>query len=203
LHWKTNDLFKWKSWLSQTINKTKDTQIMNARENFINEEAESGNDTRTDKVMTDFATDLDDFLDEEVVDKQGAPIGTLACYWQSHSGRLVFLGVKLNGQGSIRVVPGHRSQLDKGRVCIRLGFDAVDIEAAPHFDCSGELDAALERTVHEHFRIAEAQPHGGLRHFARKSAGVGATAGKAASCGCDSPAPEASHPKAPKSCPTK
>ena len=119
--------------------------------------------------MIDFASVLDDFLDEEVVDKQGTAIGALACYWQSVSGRLVFLGIKVKGQESVRVVPGRRSQVDTRNTCIRLGFEAEDIKSAPHFDCDNELDATFERSVYEHFRIDEAWPHGGLRYFARPS----------------------------------
>ena len=135
----------------------------------INGTADTGKDSLTDPDMIDFAFLLDDFLDEEVLDNQGTAIGTLACYWKSVSGLLMFLGIKPKGQESIRVVPGRRSQVDDRHACIRLGFEAEDIESAPHFDCANELDETFERTVYEHFDIDEAQPHGGLRYFARES----------------------------------
>lgn len=135
----------------------------------INEEAESSQDLLTDTAMIELASVLDDFMDEEVLDEKGATIGTLACYWQSVSGLLVFLGVKVKGKEGVHVVPGHRSQVDDRHSCIRLGFDAEDIESAPRLDCATEVDAALERAVYEHFGVEEAQPHGGLRHFARQS----------------------------------
>ena len=135
----------------------------------VNEKAESGKDTLTDPAMIEFASVLDDFMDEEVLDKQGKVIGTLACYWQSLAGLLVFLGIKVKGHECVRVVPGRPSQVDERDACIRLGFDGADVESAPRLDCATELDATLERTVYEHFRIAEAQPHGGLRYFARRS----------------------------------
>jgi hypothetical protein len=75
----------------------------------------------------------------------------------------------VKGQESTRVVPGRRSQLDDRNTCIRLGFEAKDIESAPHFDCASELDVTFERSVYKHYRVAEAQPHGGLRYFARQS----------------------------------
>ena len=150
-------------------------RVMNTRESFITEEADSGQDFQTGEAMIDLASLLEDFLDEEVVDKAGTAIGTLACYWQSINGLLVFLGVRLKGQESIRVVPGRRSQVDHRHACIRLGFDAVDIEAAPCFDCARELDAALERTVYDHFCVAEPQPRGGLTDFARPSKALCAT----------------------------
>lgn len=131
--------------------------------------AESGKGPLTDTAMIEFASVLDDFMDEEVVDQEGAAIGTLACYWQSVSGQLVFLGIKLKGQEAVRVVPGHRSQVDERNACLRLSFDAEDIESAPQFDCATEVDAALERAVYKHFQVEEAKPHRGLRYFSRQS----------------------------------
>ena len=175
---------------------------MTARESFEQEEAGSGKGSSMDKVMIDFASVLEDFLDEEVVDKQGVAIGTLACYWQSVSGRLVFLGIKLKGQESTRIVPGRRSQVDDRQACIRLGFEAADIEAAPCFDCAQELDATLEHAVYEHFHLAEAQPHGGQKHVVRPAAAVDATGGETAASVGVTPATEAAHPASPRKEPT-
>ncbi len=137
--------------------------------NSIDETADSGEDSLTDQAMIEFAAVLDDFMDEEVVDKQGAAIGTLACYWQSVSGLLVFLGIKIKGQEGVYVVPGRRSQVDVQHACIHLDFEAADIESAPQFDCANELDADFERVVYEHFRLGDAQPHGGLKYSSRRS----------------------------------
>jgi len=123
----------------------------------------------SDTAMIEFASVLDDYMDEEVVDKQGGGVGTLACYWQSVSGHLVFLGIKVKGQEVVRVVPGHRSQVDDRHACIRLGFDLEDIESAPQFECATEVDATLELAVYKHFEVGETQPHGGLRYFAPRS----------------------------------
>jgi len=135
----------------------------------INEKSGSGKDSLTDQDMIEFSAVLDDFMDEEVVDKQGTAIGTLACYWQSVNGRLVFLGIEIEDQEGVRVVPGLRSQVDDKHACIRLNFEAEDIASAPLFDCANELDATFERAVYEHFGMDEAQPHGGLRYFPRPS----------------------------------
>ena len=126
-------------------------------------------DPLSDQVMIDFASVLDDFIDEEVVDSHGTAIGTLSCYWQSVSGLLLYLGIKVDGHESVRVVPGRPSQVDDRDACIRLGFDVVDIESAPRLDCGKDLDETIEHTVCEHFGIAEAQPDGGLRYVARQS----------------------------------
>ena len=144
------------------------TEPFSEQNNSSNQKAESGKDPLTDPAVIEFASVLDDFQGEEVVDKHGTPVGTLGCYWQSVSGRLVFLGIEIKGDESIRVVPGRPSQVDDRHACIRLGFAAHAIESAPQFDCANELDAPFERRVYKHFQTGESQPHGGLRYFARK-----------------------------------
>ena len=146
-----------------------DTDPPHSAKTSANEKARSAKDSLTDAAMIELASVLDDYMDEEVVDKEGGAIGTLACYWQSVSGHLVFLGIKVKGQEVVRVVPGHRSQVDDRHACIRLGFDLENIESAPQFECATEVDAALERAVYKHFEVEETQPHGGLRYFATGS----------------------------------
>src|SRR6185295_12252007 len=110
---------------------------------YADEQPDSSVESLTERMMIDFASALDDFMGEEVVDKKGSNIGTLECYWQSAIGLLVFLGIKVKGHESIRVVPGRPSQVDDRHACIRLGFDVVDIESAPRLDCGKELDEIL------------------------------------------------------------
>jgi len=124
--------------------------------------------TTANEVATEFAASLDDFMDEEVLDSRGKIVGALACYWHSVSGRLLFLGIRVDGHKSIRIVPGLQSQMDETHSCIRLGFTAPDIESAPHFTCEEELDSATERAVYEHFG-EEPEPHDGLLYFGRKA----------------------------------
>lgn len=162
---------------------------MSSHEGIINAESRSCQDSWTNQVMFEFASVLDDFLDEEVVDNQGMAIGTLACYWPSARGPQVFLGVKVNGQESLRVVPGRRSQVDDRQSCIRLAFDAEDIEAAPCFDSARELDTTLERTVYEHFGVAVIPPRKEAEHPAHSSEAVSAAANSAASIVCVATAP--------------
>jgi len=146
-----------------------DTEPPQQPKTSANEKAKSAKDSLADTAMIEFASVLDDYMDEEVVDKEGDAIGTLACYWESVSGHLVFLGIKVKGQEVVHVVPGHRSQVDDRHACLRLGFELEDIESAPQFECATEVDAALERAVYKHFEVEEIQPHGGLRHFATGS----------------------------------
>lgn len=142
---------------------------LTARESLLQEEAENDQAPRKDRDANDLASILEDFLDEEVVDQHGMAIGTLACYCQSVSGSLVFLGVRLEGQEDIWAVLGCRSQVDDRRSCIRLGFDAEVLEDAPCFDSTQELDASMEKRVHEYYRFAGPQPSRDHRELARQS----------------------------------
>ena len=151
-----------------SLNLMNTTEPVSEQNNSSNQKAESGKDPLTDPAMIEFASVLDDFQGEEVVDKHGTPVGTLGCYWQSVRGRLVFLGIEIKGDESIRVVPGRPSQVDDRHACIQLGFEANVIESAPQFDCANELDAMFERRVYAHFHVGEGQPHDGLRYSARK-----------------------------------
>jgi hypothetical protein len=134
-----------------------------------NKQPVNGKEPLTETAVIEFASVLDDYMDEEVVDKEGAAIGTLACYWQSVTGRLVFLGIKVGQEEGIRVVPGRPSQVDDQHACIRLHFQAEDIASAPQFDCANELDAAFEQAVYKHFSVDDAEPHGGLRYSRREN----------------------------------
>jgi hypothetical protein len=126
-------------------------------------------ETLTDTTMLEFASVLDDYLGEEAVDNQGWPIGTLTCYWKSASGNVILLGITVNGQQSVRVVPGRPSQVDERNSCIRLEFGTDAVRSAPQFDCADELDKAFERSVYDHFHLTETEPEGGLRYFGRRS----------------------------------
>jgi hypothetical protein len=138
------------------------------RKNFFDKEA-ADLDFLSDQIMVGEASVLDDFLDEEVVDKQGTAIGTLECYWESPAGQLVFLGVKLKAKESVRVVPGSKSQISERHSCIRVAFEGEEVAGAPTWECDQELDARLEQAVNDHFGIDDAKPHGELRHVAGRT----------------------------------
>jgi hypothetical protein len=97
---------------------------------------------------------LEDFLDEEVVDKGDSPIGTLACYWESTTNHL-FLGIKLTNEETVRVVPGAGAEVDQRESRIRLGFDVSLVASAPVFDCDRELRPRLEQAANEHFAVSD------------------------------------------------
>jgi hypothetical protein len=111
-------------------------------------------------------TTLLDYLDEEVVDKRGVLVGTLACYWTAPDGQPAFYGVKLEGHTVIRVVPVRFSQPDGRHCCIRLGYDLSDVEAAPRWDCSQDLNLSLQNKVNAHFGLGKASTTQELKYHA-------------------------------------
>ncbi|PWU08283.1 MAG: hypothetical protein C5B50_29835 [Verrucomicrobia bacterium] len=94
---------------------------------------------------------LEDFIDQEVVDIKGKPVGVLECYWESHSGKL-YLGIKPKGQDTVRVVPGATAEVDERHSWVQLGFDASRVRTAPLYDCDKELYPKLEQAADHHFR---------------------------------------------------
>jgi hypothetical protein len=142
---------------------------LSQQKSSLNEQAEWSREAVSDHAAIEVASVLDDFIDKEVVDKLDMVVGKLACYWQSRSGQLIFLGIKVKGHDGILVAPGRRSHVDEYDACIQLGFDAADIESAPHLDRGAQLDATLERAVYDHFGIDDPEPHDGLQYSVRKS----------------------------------
>ena len=119
-----------------------------------------------DHVRVKLASALDDYLDEEVVDNTGQSLGTLACYWEGADGRLVFCGIKKEGQDGVRVAPGDDAQLSERHSWVRIPFPAAKVNTAPRYECDQELDSAFEHAIYEHYEVEDFQPHGGLKYLA-------------------------------------
>jgi len=95
---------------------------------------------------------LEDFIDEEVVDRRGNNIGVLSCYWESAPGH-VFLGIKPQGLEEIRVVPAEGVKLDEHHSCVLVPFAPHKIRTAPVYDCDKELRSQLEEAASRHFGV--------------------------------------------------
>jgi len=114
---------------------------------------------------------LEDYLDEEVVDRNGKLLGTLSCYWEDGEGQLVFCGIRLNNAEEVRVVPGEDCQISERQSWVRVNYSASVVRKAPAYDCDKELDARFERAVFEHYGMTEAQPHDRLNYLSSRPAG--------------------------------
>lgn len=101
--------------------------------------------------MTADSEEFDDFLGEEVVDVDGQPIGTLACYWEHEADKPVFLGIDVEAVDGTHVVPTKEVQLDTRKSYVVLPFTKEKIRRAPCLECGSELDRAFEKKVFNYY----------------------------------------------------
>jgi len=120
-------------------------------------------------AFVESAAVLEDYLDEEVVDRNGKLLGTLSCYWEDGDGQLVFCGIHMNNAEEVRVVPATDVQVSERQSWVRVNYPASVVRKAPAYDCDNELDAQFERTVFEHYGMTEAQPHDRLKYLSSQS----------------------------------
>lgn len=121
-------------------------------------------------AFVDSAALLEDYLDEEAVDRNGKLLGTLACYWEDGDGQLVFCGVHMDKAQEVRVVPGNDAQVSERQSWVRFNYPSSVIAKAPVYDCDQELDAEFERKVFAHYGMTDSQPHDRLKYLASRSA---------------------------------
>lgn len=101
--------------------------------------------------MTADSEEFDDFLGEEVVDADGAPIGTLACYWEHEPDKPVLLGIDVDGVPGTHVAPAKNAHLDTRKSYVILPFFKEKIRRAPSLECGSELDNAFEKKVFHYY----------------------------------------------------
>ena|SRR5215510_15267648 len=109
---------------------------------------------------------FEEFLGEEVVDFDGNPIGTFACYWERIKGRPVLLGIDCDGdQRRTRVAPAKGAWLNVKQTHICLPYAKEYVEQAPCLDCDlertprskSEFTTIME--LSRHIRQAPTQQH--------------------------------------------
>ena len=112
---------------------------------------------------------LEDYLDEEVVDRSGKPLGTLTCYWEDGDGLLVFCGVHVQNADDVRVVPGSDLQVSERHSWVRVNYPRSVVSKAPAYDCDEELNAEFERRVFEHYGMTDALTHDRLKYLSSRA----------------------------------
>ena len=132
-------------------------------------EDQDGEEPLPHHSFVDSGSDVEDYLDEEVVDRSGKPLGTLSCYWEDGEGLLVFCGVHMNNADEVRVVPGQDAQVSERQSWVRVGYPKSLVAKAPVYDCDEELNAEFERRVFEHYSMTEAQPHDRLKYLSSRA----------------------------------
>jgi hypothetical protein len=91
---------------------------------------------------------IEDFLGEEVVDREGDVVGTFACYWERRTRKALLLGVEVRARpGHTHIVPAQGARFNERQTYVVVAFTKKTILEAPCLDCSSEIDEALEHRV--------------------------------------------------------
>ena len=106
---------------------------------------------------------LEDYLDAEVVDRQGRFIGTLACFWVGQDGEPAFIGIKTNRDGSTSVVPARLAETDEDQSCVWIRLSEGKIMGSPTLNCDQELDQEFEGLLYKYYRLPRPAKHYHLR----------------------------------------
>jgi hypothetical protein len=115
------------------------------------------------------ADDIRDWRGEDVVDSEGAKIGTLeAVYFDTASQQAVFASVKVGivGRHRLAFVP-----LEGARVsprALRVMADKKLVKDAPSIDTDGELTADQEPGVFAHYGLVYSPGASGERRLGRR-----------------------------------
>jgi hypothetical protein len=108
--------------------------------------------------------DLEDFLGEEVVDRDGEPVGTFACYWHLFDGRVAVLGVFVGTDSErTRVAPARGMRVGERHSCIRLPFSRPKVENAPVLECDQDLEHDTEEEMYRHYDLEPPESYGTLQ----------------------------------------
>lgn len=113
--------------------------------------------------------DLRDWRDHDVVDREGSKIGSLeAVYYDTATQEPMFASVQIGMVGrhkltfapldGARVAPGH----------VRVMADKKQVKDAPTIDTDGELDAATEPDLYEHYGLDYTSGASGERRLGRR-----------------------------------
>jgi hypothetical protein len=105
------------------------------------------------------ANALEDFMGEEVVEVDGKPVGTLACYWEREQRKALLLGVDIPGRsGHTHVVPAQGARLNERQTYVQVSFASEKLIQAPCLDCECELDEAFEQRIWAFYGLPVPRP---------------------------------------------
>lgn len=91
---------------------------------------------------------LEDFLGEEVVDLEGNPVGTFACYWERDQKSALLLGVDIPGRsGHTHIVPAQNARCNERQTYVAVPFSREKIIQAPCLACECEMDEVFEQRI--------------------------------------------------------
>lgn len=100
------------------------------------------------------ANDLEDFLGEEVVDFEGNPVGSFACYWEGGEKKALLLGVDVpDRSGQTHLVPARGARFNERQGYVQVPFLREKIVEAPCLECGCEMDEAIQRRIQAFYEL--------------------------------------------------
>jgi len=103
-------------------------------------------------MNTKTQTNLEQYIDHEVVDQNGDKIGKLQCLWSDGSGQPAYLGVHTGWIfGKTHVVPADRAEVNSKSRTIRLPYTTEQVKNAPSYDPNVELDPDTQNQVSSYY----------------------------------------------------
>lgn len=115
------------------------------------------------------AEDLRDWRGHDVVDGQGSKIGTLeAVYFDTAAEQPVFATVRVGIVGRHRLVFVPLDGATVAPAHVRVRPDKKHVKAAPSIEVDGELPAAEEPGIFEHYGLAYQPGASGERRLGRR-----------------------------------
>lgn len=119
--------------------------------------------------MSFTAENIRDWRDHDVVDAGGDKVGSLeAIYFDTGTEEPVFASVKIGIVGRHRLVFVPLAGAVVSPSYVKVTADKKLIKDAPSIDTDGELEAAQEPAVFEHYGLAYKPGAGGERRLGRR-----------------------------------
>jgi len=115
------------------------------------------------------ADDIRDWREQDVVDPDGSKIGSLeAVYFDTATEQPVFATVKVGMVGRHRLVFVPLAGATVAPKHVRVRADKKLVKDAPSIDVDGELPAAEEPAIFEHYNLAYQPGASGERRLGRR-----------------------------------
>ena len=112
---------------------------------------------------------ITDWMGQPVLDREGSKIGSMeAVYFDTSTEEPAFLTVKVGMMGSSRLVFVPADGAVVSPKYVRVAVDKKLAKDAPSIDTDGQLEAALEPAVYEHYGLAYSPGTSGERRLGRR-----------------------------------
>lgn len=112
---------------------------------------------------------ITDWIDKPVLDRDGSKIGSMeAVYFDTSTEEPAFITVKVGLIGSTRLVFVPLTDAVVSPKDVRVAVDKKLAKDAPSIDTDGQLEAAMEPAVFEHYGLVYSLGASGERRLGRR-----------------------------------